>query len=244
MVLVLPEDMLTQTVTAQALPRVEPVQAWADPGSLRALREMLVKAQRPLVIAGGGGWTPQSAQALQRFAEAWRLPVANAFRVQDTFDNDHPLYAGDIGLGINPALAARVRTSDLLLVLGPRLGEATTGSYTLIGAPRPVQKLVHVHASAEELNRVYQADLAICATMNAAARALEVLDAPPQVAWEAWTQACNRDYRDNIAPANGGVVLPGDIDMPALMATLFEHLPADAILTNGAGNFASWLIGL
>ena len=181
-----------------------------------------------LVIAGGGGWTPQSAPALQRFAEAWHLPVANAFRFQDTFDNDHPLYAGDIGLGVNPALAARVRTSDLLLVLGPRLGEATTGGYTLIEAPRPVQKLVHVHASAEELNRVYQADLAICATMNAAARSLEVLDAPPQVAWEAWSQACNRDYRDNIARANGGVVLPGDIDMPALVATLFEHLPTDA----------------
>ncbi|MDP3521850.1 MAG: thiamine pyrophosphate-binding protein [Hydrogenophaga sp.] len=240
-VLVLPEDMLTQTVTERPLPRVEAVQAWADPGALRSLREMLMKAQRPLVIAGGGGWTPQSAQALQRFAEAWRLPVANAFRFQDTFDNDHPLYAGDIGLGINPALAARVRTSDLLLVLGPRLGEATTGSYTLIEAPRPVQKLVHVHASAEELNRVYQADLAICATMNAAARSLEVLDAPPQVAWEAWTHGCNRDYRDNIDPANGGVVLPGSIDMPALIATLFEHLPADAVLTNGAGNFASWL---
>ncbi|WP_342128720.1 thiamine pyrophosphate-binding protein [Hydrogenophaga sp. OTU3427] len=240
-VLVLPEDMLTQPVQAQPLARVEPVQSWSDPGALRTLRELLLKAQRPLVIAGGGGWTPQAAQALQRFAEAWRLPVANAFRFQDTFDNDHPLYAGDIGLGINPALAARVRTSDLLLVLGARLGEATTGGYTLIEAPRPVQKLVHVHASAEELNRVYQADLAICATMNAAARSLEVLDAPPQVAWEAWTQACQRDYRENIDPANGGVRFPGDIDMPAIMATLQQHLPADAVLTNGAGNFASWL---
>jgi acetolactate synthase-1/2/3 large subunit len=233
--------MLVQQVAVQPLPRIEPVQAWSDPGALRGLREMLLKAQRPLVIAGGGGWTPQAAQALQRFAEAWHLPVTNAFRFQDCFDNDHPLYAGDIGLGINPALAARVRTSDLLLVIGARLGESTTGGYTLIEAPRPVQKLVHIHASAEELNRVYQADLAICATMNAAARSLEVLAAPPQLPWEAWTQAAQRDYRENIDPANGGVRFPGEIDMPALIATLQKHLPEDAVLTNGAGNFASWL---
>jgi acetolactate synthase-1/2/3 large subunit len=122
------------------------------------------------VIAGGSGWTPQAAQALQRFAENWKLPVGNAFRFQDTFDNHHPLYAGDVGIGINPKLAARIRQSDLILAIGPRLGEMTTGGYTLLPAPRPRQKLVHIHASAEELNRVYQADLAINATMNAAAR--------------------------------------------------------------------------
>jgi acetolactate synthase-1/2/3 large subunit len=154
-VLVLPEDMLTHTVATRPLPRVEAVQAWSDPGALRDLRQLLLEAQRPLVIAGGGGWTPQAAQALQRFAENWQLPVANAFRFQDTFDNHHPLYAGDVGLGINPKLAARIREADLLLVLGARLGEATTGSYTLIDAPLPKQKLVHVHASAEELGRVY-----------------------------------------------------------------------------------------
>jgi acetolactate synthase I/II/III large subunit len=150
-VLVLPEDMLTQMVDVPVLPRVEPVQAWSDPGSLRTLREMLLQAERPLVIAGGSGWTPQSAQALQRFAENWQLPVANAFRFQDTFDNFHPLYAGDVGIGINPALAKRVRESDLIIAIGPRLGEMTTGGYTLLEAPRPKQKLVHIHASAEEL---------------------------------------------------------------------------------------------
>ena len=132
-VLVLPEDMLTQTVDVTPLPRVEPVQAWSDPGALRTLRELLLQAERPLVIAGGGGWTPQSAAALQRFAENWQLPVANAFRFQDCFDNHHPNYAGDIGLGINPALAARVRESDLLIAIGPRLGEMTSGGYTLQG---------------------------------------------------------------------------------------------------------------
>ena len=240
-VLVLPEDMLTQPVDVAPLPRVEAVEAWSDPGALRSLRELLLQAERPLVLAGGGGWTPQAAQALQRFAENWQLPVANTFRFQDTFDNHHPLYAGDVGLGINPALARRIRDSDLLLVIGARLGEATTGSYTLIDAPQPKQKLVHIHASAEELHRVYRSTLAICATMNAAARSLEVLSAPPNVPWVAWAQACHADYLANIDAANGGVVLPGDIDLPAVMHTLGRLLPADAVLTNGAGNFASWL---
>jgi acetolactate synthase I/II/III large subunit len=236
-VLVLPEDMLTQSVQMQPMPRVEAVEAWSDPGSLRTLREMLLQAERPLVIAGGGGWTPQSAQALQRFAENWKLPVGNAFRFQDTFDNFHPQYAGDVGIGINPKLAARVKDSDLIIAIGPRLGEMTTSGYTLLEVPRPRQKLVHIHASAEELNRVYQADLAINATMNAAARSLEVLSAPPTVAWEAWTQAAHADYEANLVPQK----LPGDIDMPTVVAALQKHLPADAVLTNGAGNFASWV---
>jgi acetolactate synthase-1/2/3 large subunit len=236
-VLVLPEDMLTQVVEARPLPRVEAVQAWSDPGALRDLRALLLASERPFVIAGGGGWTPQAAQALQRFAENWKLPVGNAFRFQDTFDNFHPLYAGDVGIGINPKLAERVRQSDLILAIGPRLGEMTTGGYTLLVPPKPAQKLVHIHASAEELNRVYQADLAIHATMNAAARSLEVLTAPPTVPWEAWSEAAHADYLGNLVPQ----ALPGDIDMPAIVAILQKHLPADAVLTNGAGNFASWV---
>ena len=141
-VLVLPEDMLTRMTSAQPLPRVEAVQAWSDPGALRTLREMLLASKQPLVIAGGGGWTPQSAQALQRFAENWKLPVGNAFRFQDTFDNHHPLYAGDVGIGLNPKLAARIKASDLIIAIGPRLGEMTTNNYTLLEAPRPKQKLV------------------------------------------------------------------------------------------------------
>ena len=244
-VLVLPEDMLTQTVITMAatgempkpLPRVAAVEAWSDPGSLRTLRELLLKSKQPFVIAGGGGWTVQSAQALQRFAENWKLPVGNAFRFQDTFDNHHPLYAGDVGIGINPKLAQRIKNSDLIIAIGPRLGEMTTGGYTLLEAPKPRQTLVHIHASAEELNRVYQADLAINATMNAAARSLEVLTAPVEVVWEAWTEACHADYLSNLVPQT----LPGDIDMPAVVATLQKHLPTDVVLTNGAGNFASWM---
>nr|WP_145546655.1 thiamine pyrophosphate-binding protein [Variovorax boronicumulans] len=236
-VLALPEDMLVQEVDVAPLPRVEAVQAWSDPGALRTLREMLLAAKKPLVIAGGSGWTPQAAQALQRFAENWKLPVGNAFRFQDTFDNWHPQYAGDIGIGINPRLAQRVKECDLIVAIGPRLGEMTTGGYTLLQAPRSAQKLVHIHASAEELNRVYQADLAINATMNAAARSLEVLTAPTSLPWEDWTLAANADYLENLQPQ----ALPGDIDMPAIVGLLQKHLPADAVVTNGAGNFASWM---
>ncbi len=247
-VLILPEDMLIEQVTLQPLPRVEPVQAWSDPGALRSLREMLLKSERPIVIAGGGGWTVQAALALQRFAENWQLPVCNAFRFQDTFDNHHPLYAGDVGIGINPALAKRVAESDLVIAIGPRLGEMTTGGYRLLQAPRPAQKLVHIHSSAEELNRVYQADLAICATMNAAARSLEVLTAPVSVAWSAYSMLANEQYRQWIAPQSLPGLLfddeggpSGSINMPRIVKLLQKHLPPDAVLTNGAGNYASWM---
>ena len=236
-VLVLPEDMLVREVTARPVPRVEAVQAWCDPGGLRQLREMLLAAKKPFVIAGGSGWTPQSAQALQRFAENWKLPVGNAFRFQDTFDNHHPQYAGDVGIGINPKLAQRVRDSDLILAIGTRLGEMTTSGYTLLQAPKPTQKLVHIHSSAEELNRVYHADLAMMATMNAAARSLEVLDAPKDVPWQAWTAEANAEYVANMQPQK----LPGDIDMPAIVGVISKLLPDDAVLTNGAGNFSGWL---
>jgi acetolactate synthase I/II/III large subunit len=235
-VLVLPEDMLTRTTRARPLPRVERVQAWADPSSMAQLREMLANARRPFVIAGGGGWTVEAAQALQRFAERWSLPVGNAFRFQDTFDNHHPLYAGDVGIGINPKLGARIRESDLVIAVGARLGEMTTGGYTLLQAPRASQKLVHIHAGPEELNRVYYADLAINASMAAAAHSLEALEPPTDVPWRAWAQAAHADYEANLVPQT----LPGRIDMAAVVATLQKHLPADAVLTNGAGNFASW----
>jgi acetolactate synthase-1/2/3 large subunit len=244
-VVVLPEDMLTHEVSAQPLPKLEPVEAWSDPGSLRQLREMLLAAKRPFVIAGGGGWTPQAAQALQRFAENWQLPVGNAFRFQDTFDNFHPQYAGDVGIGINPKLAQRIKDSDLILAIGPRLGEMTTSGYTLLEVPKPKQKLVHIHASAEELNRVYSADLAICATMNAAARSLEVLTAPATLPWTQETVQAHADYLANIQPQDLAG-LPQDsekglVNMPEVVAALQRHLPADAVLTNGAGNFASWV---
>jgi acetolactate synthase I/II/III large subunit len=244
-VLVLPEDMLAAAVVANsqsgllptALPYVPAVTSHPGTVPLAKLREMLSQAQHPLVIAGGSGWSPGSAQALQRFAENWQLPVANAFRFQDTFDNHHPLYAGDVGIGINPLLAARIQASDLILAIGPRLGEMTTGGYTLIKAPLTTQKLIHIHASGEELNRVFQAHLALQASPAQAALALADLPAPVEVPWADWTSACHADYLANLVPQ----CLPGLIDMPAVIATLQKHLPVDAVVTNGAGNFASWV---
>ena len=235
-VLVLPEDMLTQTVDAVPAPRVLPAQSAPTPAALAQLRTLLEAAERPFVIAGGAGWTPESAAGLQRFAENWQLPVGNAFRFQDTFDNHHPLYAGDVGIGLNPKLAARIQNADLILAIGSRLGEMTTSGYTLLDAPKPKQKLVHIHAGAEELNRVFQADLAICATHDAVGRALGNLKAPNEIRWKAESAAAHADYEANLVPQ----ALPGDIDMAAVIATLQRLLPPDAVLTNGAGNFASW----
>ena len=235
-VLALPEDMLTRTTAAPVLPLVKPATAWPAPGALRDLRRMLLEATRPLVIAGGSGWDAEGCAALQRFAENWQLPVACGFRFQDTFDNRHPQYAGDVGIGINPRLAARVREADLIVALGIRLGEMTTGGYTLLTPPRPAQALVHVHAGPEELGRVYAADLLLQAAPSAAAKALEALTAPPDLPWRAWTDAAAADYAANHeAPA----VAP--LDLAVVMKTVQRLAPADTVYTNGAGNYSGWL---
>jgi acetolactate synthase-1/2/3 large subunit len=237
-VLVLPEDMLATPTQMPVLPRAEPALAWAAPGALRSLRAMLTQAQRPFVIAGGSGWTSESAHALQRFAENWQLPVGCAFRFQDTFDNRHPLYAGDVGIGLNPKLARRIEQADLVIAAGPRLGEMTTGGYSLLQAPRPQQKLVHLHAGAEELGRVYAADLLIQCAGAHLGKALETVAAPPteQLRWHDWSREAHADFLTNqvhqpIAP----------LDMAVVMKTLQQLVPEDTVYTNGAGNYSGWL---
>ena len=235
-VLVLPEDVLSAATDAPVLPRVEPAQAWPAPGALRELRTMLLAAQRPFVIVGGSGWDANAARALQRFAEAWMLPVGCAFRFQDSFDNRHPNYAGDVGIGINPKLAQRIKQADLVIAIGARLGEMTTGGYTLLQAPRPVQKLVHIHAGAEELGRVYAADLMLQAAMACAAKALETLAPPTALPWTRWTAEAHADFEANHEAA------PVDpLDMAVLVKTIQRLAPADSVLTNGAGNYSGWL---
>ncbi len=235
-VLVLPEDMLTRPTAAAVLPRARPAQCVPHPQQLAELGQLLEQARRPLVIAGGSGWTADAARSLEVFAQAWQLPVACGFRFQDTFDNRHPLYAGDVGIGINPLLAQRVRDADLVIALGVRLGEMTTGGYTLLQPPRPQQRLVHIHAGAEELGRVYAADLLLQATMGAAAGALARLVPARAVAWGDWTAAAHADYLANLdAPA----VSP--LDMAVVMKTVQRLAPADTIYTNGAGNYSGWL---
>ena len=235
-VLVLPEDMLTSVTDAAVLPRVEPALAWPAPGALREVRTLLLAAQRPFVIVGGSGWDANACHALQRFAEAWALPVGCAFRRQDLFDNRHPNYAGDVGIGINPKLAARIKAADLILAIGTRLGEMTTGGYTLLQAPRPAQKLIHIHAGAEELGRVYAADLLLQSSMAVAAKALEALAPPPALSWSAWTVDAHAD-----CDANREAVPVAPLDMAEVVKTIQRLAPIDSVLTNGAGNFSGWL---
>jgi len=235
-VLVLPEDMLTQPITAPVVAPARPAESAPTPAALAELRERLAAAQRPLVIAGGGGWTPGATAALQTFAEAWQLPVGCAFRFQDLFDNAHPNYAGDVGIGINPKLAERVKAADLILAIGPRLGEMTTGGYTLLQAPRPAQQLIHIHAGAEELGRVYTAELLINASMSQAAPALAALAPPASIAWRDWTASANADYQANLVPTP---VAP--LDMAEVIRLLDAKLPEGTVFTNGAGNYSGWL---
>lgn len=235
-VLSLPEDMLTTPTTAAVMPRAVAATAWPAPGPLRDLRQMLLAARRPLVIAGGSGWDAEACAALQRFAENWQIPVGCGFRFQDTFDNRHRLYAGDVGIGLNPKLAARVREADLIIALGVRLGEMTTSGYSLLEVPRPLQRLVHVHSGPEELGRVYHADLLLQASMVHAAKALETLAGPIEVPWSEWASSANADYLANLEPTP---VSP--LDLAQVVKTVQRLAPPDTVYTNGAGNFSGWL---
>ncbi len=235
-VVVLPEDMLTTPTSAPVLARAEPAQAWPTPSALDTIGTMLRAAERPFVIIGGSGWTPESCLALEQFAEAWELPVGCAFRFQDVFDNNHPNYAGDVGIGINPKLAERVRTADVVLAIGARLGEMTTGGYTLLRPPRPTQQLIHIHAGAEELGRVYDADVLVQASMACAAPALASLTPPDVRPWATATAGAHADYLGNLVP-----VPVEPLDMSEVVLTIQRLAPADTIYTNGAGNYSGWL---
>jgi acetolactate synthase-1/2/3 large subunit len=234
-VLALPEDMLTSMTAAPVLPRVEPARAVPDAASIAAARERLAAARRPLVIAGGG-FDADGARALEAFAGAWDVPVACAFRWQDTLDNDDAHYVGDMGIGINPALAQRVRDADVLVALGIRLSEMETGGYSLIEPPRPRQALIHAHAGSDELGRVYAPDIALQVTTNAMPELLGRWLPPARRPWTDWTRAARADYE---ATAVAPPVEP--VDMAQIVKTIQRLCPVDTIYTNGAGNFSGWL---
>ena len=235
-VLALPEDMLTQTAAVADVSPYQIVQASPSSGDMDKLGRMLERARQPLVILGGTVWTCEACRDLEAFAESSGLPVACSFRFQDLFDNRHDHYAGDVGIGINPKLAERVRNADLLLVIGARLGEMTTGAYRLVEPPRPKQKLVHVHAGAEELGRVYQGELLINSGMPQIAGALKNLKVDGG-AWKTWREQARAEYLAWTKPAPN----PGKVQLAEIVAWLRDRLPEDAIIANGAGNFAGWI---
>ena len=235
--LALPEDMLTDVVeTADAGP-YKKIEAHPGPMDMARLRELLAASRRPLMIVGGGGWGPQSTADITAFAEANNIPVANSFRCQDIVDNLKPFYAGDVGIGINTKLAERVRATDLMLVVGARMGEMTTSGYTLLDIPVPKQPMVHVYPGSDELGRVYQALLPINAGMSAFAAAAKAMKPVDSSAWKAWTESAHADYLANSEPTR----LPGDVQLGEIVVYLRKHAPADTIITNGAGNYTAWV---
>ena len=235
-VLALPEDVLEEPCETADSDPYKVVQAHPGAEDLQAMRGLLAQAERPLLLVGGGGWTPQASADALAFAEANGLPTGASFRCQDRVDNRSPVYVGDVGLAINPGLARRVREADVLIAAGPRLGEATTSGYTLVDIPRPRQRLVHVHPGVEEVGRVYQPDVPINAGLPqffAAARGLEPVDGGR---WAAWAAEARADYEAWIRPQPG----PGDLNLSEIVVWLRDRLPRNAIVTNGAGNFSVW----
>ena len=242
-VLALPEDTLSSVVEVADALKYQHGQANAaigpSPGesALARISGLLAEAERPFVMVGGSGWGVAACADLQHFAETQNLPIGCTFRFQDLLDNEHPNYAGDVGIGINPKLAARIKEADVVLCIGARLGEMTTGGYTLFESPIPRQRLIHVHAGAEELGRVYQAELMVNSTVSAFARAIAAMPRVTKASIDVRTTEAKREYSD----WQGRRETPGAVQMWDVMQHLKSVLPRDAILTNGAGNYASWV---
>jgi acetolactate synthase-1/2/3 large subunit len=237
-VIALPEDMLTEVASVVAAPRVEPAVAAPAAQDMQVLATLLGQAQRPLAILGGSGWDEAAIEAMTGFADRWSLPVCTSFRRADRFRWDHRCYVGDLGIGPAPKLAAMVKEADLLLLIGGRMSEMPSGSYSLLDIPVPRQKLVHVHPGAEELGRVYAPVLAIQAAPRSFTPALAELSPQKPPAWAAATGPAHDAY---VSVSGTPRALPGDFQYGEVMRWLNERLPADTVLCNGAGNFAGWM---
>ncbi|MDB5571540.1 MAG: thiamine pyrophosphate-binding protein [Hyphomicrobiales bacterium] len=236
-VISLPEDMLVETASVADAPRVEAAEISPGGAELARLHELLAGARKPVAIVGGSGWDAHACEALRHAMEKYDLPVVASFRRTSLFDMEHANYAGELALGANPKLVARVKDADLVLLIGGRLAEVPSQSYTLLDIPTPRQTLVHVHADARELGRVYQPALAINATPGRFCAALARLDAPQSVPWSAETRAARMDF---LAFTNAAPAIPGDVQLNDVMLWLRKRLPEDCIVTNGAGNYAIW----
>jgi acetolactate synthase-1/2/3 large subunit len=236
-VLGLPEDVLSATADVEnAGPLQVPTPA-PSAAQMTKLKAKLSSAERPLLLLGGGGWSAEAALHIAKFAAAFDLPVAATFRRQDHLDNRHPCYVGHAGIDMDPKLAAAIRGADVLIVVGEGLGDITTAGYTLVTAPKPGQYLVHAHPAAAEIGRVYRADLPIVADGEAFAKALSRLKAPPKARWS----RLRRDLRGSYERLLNPISTPGRVRLEEVIATLSRELPDDAIVTNGAGNYAGFL---
>lgn len=235
-VLALPENMLSgQAEVADFTGVVQPDCA-PHPDSAAPFIAELSEAERPLIVVGGPHWNPAAQQDLQTFAEAMDIPVVSGFRRQDYMDNRHSHFAGDLNVGINPKLAERLKEADCLLLLGTRFGDIETQGYTLVDPAAPGKVILHIHADVNEIGRVYgatcgwvaRADVAI-ASLRAAA-----LSGPDR---GGWVSACRAAYDTWLTPRNS----PGAVKLEEVVHWLSANLPEDAIVTNGAGNYAAWL---
>lgn len=236
----LPEDVLFGLANVENTLPVRVSEAAPEDTALHELQQMLKSAHKPLMIIGGSGWNEVARTDLQAFAERFNLPVAASFRRQDILDNRDPHYVGQLGFGVSAALSDAVRASDLLIVLGSRLSDVTSGSYDLVTAPRPKQRMVHVHPDPMELGRVYQADLPINAAVAPMARRLATLPAPSTCEWITWTDSARAAYVRHSTPLKRRDGLEG-VELSTVVAHLNEVLPDDAIIANGAGNYTVWV---
>ena len=235
-VVAIPEDMLIERVAVPDAPPFALIETAPGPAELKKFADMLAAARAPIMLLGGSRWSQSACDAVARFAQKYALPVATTFRRAHLFDALHPCYAGDLGIGPNPKLLARIKGADLVVLLGGRLGELPSQSYTLFDIPRPQVPFVHVHPGAEELGRVYSPDLAIHATPTAFAAALESLDLPQPLQGQA--EAAHADY---LQWTEKPTEQPGAVNLGAIMVWLRDNLPLDAIICNGAGNYAAWI---
>ncbi len=237
-VIALPEDMLVERAVVPDAKAFEPVETWPGLSDMSRLQKMLWAARRPVAIVGGSRWSEAATAALMRFAERFALPVATTFRRGHLFDALHACYAGDLGIGVNPKLLARIKGADLVLLIGSRLSEIPSQGYTLFDIPEPQVKLVHVHPGADELGRVYHPALAINASPTAFCAALEGMQPPNEIAWRGESNTAHADY---LAWSEKATPQPGGVNLGEIMVWLREHLPEDATVTNGAGNFSAWI---
>ena len=237
-VISLPEDMLSENVATPPAAFSEAVETWPSLAELAKLRELLGGAERPIVIVGGSRWSESARESLMSFAERFDLPVATSYRRLPLFDPLHENYAGDLGIGPNPKLVTRLKAADLVLLIGGRLGEIPSQGYTLFDIPEPRTRLVHVYPGAEELGRVYRPHLAIHATPNAFVPLAASLEPRQRLAWRGSAAEAHADY---LAWTDKATKQPGNVNLGEIMIWLRENLPADAILCNGAGNYAAWI---